>query len=614
MAHPASYYDYQFPRQYVVFASNDNSVWTVLDDRMVTGNRIAQRPTPGINVQYNFTNTNPYKYYMLGVNMSTPIYGTDDYYISELRWKYHDPAYFPLDPSFHIDRDGVNGEISQDDFINASSYYNDSVSALTGREIQFIDDSLGSPTGWTWGWGDGSAPSTTQNPTHTYTTAGIYNATLTVTKDANSATKNMRVYVSDAFEYAYLTAVNPSATYPWVAAASKTTWGNPAFAIDNSREGGQTTGWAFQLSDGVTHWLIIDFGAKNSSVKLTINEVTIYPASSYPQYTPFGWKLEASNDTTNWVLLENRTEDPLRFPPRWAAGVEQTWGFNNAVAYRYYRFTPITSGSHIQISELFLKYHNETAYVENDFYVNRSWLSDYDIWKYTLNRTVFRNEQIQFIDDSKGVGLTHKWDFNGDGSVDSVNATVNWTYFTTGVYTVNHTVTNSFGKSVTKFMYISAVDIIEPAYGDTMIDAGQGTGGTYGMTWSGYTSYPPYNLIDKTLVDNEVWYYNIAPPKWVVYDYGQGYSNLTGLSGWLKRKPVINSYKLWASNNPTNVGRMPRSWTLTASDNLTIWTTLDTQTLVPNWNTSESRIYNFSNSVPYRYYNFTVTYTNTSNI
>jgi PKD repeat protein len=46
--------------------------------------------------------------------------------------------------------------------------------------VVFTDTSSGSPTAWSWNFGDG-VNTTTQNPSHTYSTAGTYSVTLTVT-------------------------------------------------------------------------------------------------------------------------------------------------------------------------------------------------------------------------------------------------------------------------------------------------------------------------------------------------------------------------------------------------------------------------------------------------
>ena len=79
--------------------------------------------------------------------------------------------------------------------VNASApafIANTNGSCKTPLTVQFTDQTPGS-TAWQWDFGDGSAPSTQQNPTHTYTTTGSFNVTLTVTAAggcANSLTKN----------------------------------------------------------------------------------------------------------------------------------------------------------------------------------------------------------------------------------------------------------------------------------------------------------------------------------------------------------------------------------------------------------------------------------------
>lgn len=52
-------------------------------------------------------------------------------------------------------------------------------------EVAFTDQSTGSPTAWSWDFGDG-AVSTAQNPTHTYTAAGTYTVSLSVSNDLGS--------------------------------------------------------------------------------------------------------------------------------------------------------------------------------------------------------------------------------------------------------------------------------------------------------------------------------------------------------------------------------------------------------------------------------------------
>ncbi len=73
--------------------------------------------------------------------------------------------------------------------------------------VQFTDTTTGSPTSWSWNFGDGTAVSTTEHPSHTYTTPGTYSVSLTVRNSAGqSNTKTMP---------GMITVVGSTATAPW---------------------------------------------------------------------------------------------------------------------------------------------------------------------------------------------------------------------------------------------------------------------------------------------------------------------------------------------------------------------------------------------------------------
>ena len=61
--------------------------------------------------------------------------------------------------------------------------------------VTFTDISTGSPTAWKWNFGDGTG-STTKNPTHKYTKAGIYAVTLTVSNPAGTGTMTKNNYIN----------------------------------------------------------------------------------------------------------------------------------------------------------------------------------------------------------------------------------------------------------------------------------------------------------------------------------------------------------------------------------------------------------------------------------
>ncbi len=62
--------------------------------------------------------------------------------------------------------------------------------------VQFNDTSTGSPTSWNWDFGDGYT-STERNPTHTYSTAGNYSVSLTVSNANGIASKAATIDVLD---------------------------------------------------------------------------------------------------------------------------------------------------------------------------------------------------------------------------------------------------------------------------------------------------------------------------------------------------------------------------------------------------------------------------------
>ncbi|MGB7968661.1 MAG: SBBP repeat-containing protein, partial [Methanobacterium sp.] len=61
--------------------------------------------------------------------------------------------------------------------------------------VQFNDTSTGNPTSWYWDFGD-NQNSTVQNPTHTYTNAGTYNVSETVTTVEGSNTDTQNNYIA----------------------------------------------------------------------------------------------------------------------------------------------------------------------------------------------------------------------------------------------------------------------------------------------------------------------------------------------------------------------------------------------------------------------------------
>jgi|GEM_PF-5656708 len=66
--------------------------------------------------------------------------------------------------------------------------------------VAFTDKSTNSPTSWLWDFGDG-ATSTSQNPSHTYTTKGYFDVTLTATGPDGPMTRTRYCYINSCYNY-----------------------------------------------------------------------------------------------------------------------------------------------------------------------------------------------------------------------------------------------------------------------------------------------------------------------------------------------------------------------------------------------------------------------------
>ena len=110
-----------------------------------------------------------------------------------------------------------------------------------GLTVQFTDQSTGNPTGWSWNFGDGSAVSTSQNPSHTYTTGGSFTVALTVTNvtGSNTVTKTALINtIKAAFGLSPTTGMRPLAvTFTDQSTGTITSW---AWDFQNSGFVGST--------------------------------------------------------------------------------------------------------------------------------------------------------------------------------------------------------------------------------------------------------------------------------------------------------------------------------------------------------------------------------------
>ena len=88
----------------------------------------------------------------------------------------------------------ANPSSSPDPLPPTADFSSDVTSGNAPLDISFTDKSTGNPTAWNWDFGDGTN-SQDQNPVHTYSTAGDYTTTLTVSNENGEASKSSTITV-----------------------------------------------------------------------------------------------------------------------------------------------------------------------------------------------------------------------------------------------------------------------------------------------------------------------------------------------------------------------------------------------------------------------------------
>jgi predicted outer membrane repeat protein len=107
--------------------------------------------------------------------------------------------------------------------------------------VDFLDFSLGDPTGWAWDFGDG-ATSAEPSPTHTYEQPGLYTVTLTVSNLFGSHTHT---------ETGYISVTEPAAPLAYFVASPRSGFAPLTVAFEDRSAGGPTS-WDWDFGDEAT--------------------------------------------------------------------------------------------------------------------------------------------------------------------------------------------------------------------------------------------------------------------------------------------------------------------------------------------------------------------------
>ncbi|MDI9393997.1 MAG: PKD domain-containing protein [Euryarchaeota archaeon] len=316
-----------------------------------------------------------------------------------------------------------------------------SASPLSGTApltVSFTDSSTGNPTKWAWDFNsDGTIDSTEKNPVFTYSTAGTYSVTLTVTNSAASdeITKSNYITVGNGPTASFI-ASPLSGIAPLTVSFTDTSTGDP-------------TKWEWDFGDGnksndknPSHTYS---GEGTYTVKLTVT-------NSYGSYT-----FEAASYIRAYSItapVANFSFNPVSGPAPLSvqfqdlstgAPISWEWDFNSDGIIDSTEQNPTYVYESQGTYSITLKAINGTAAGSKTIpiIVGDLPLAAFTVYPREGNAPL----TVQFNDASSGNATSWLWDF-GDGN-ESTSQSPSHTYFDAGNYTVGLTVTNAFGSNAT---------------------------------------------------------------------------------------------------------------------------------------------------------------------
>ena len=340
-------------------------------------------------------------------------------------------------------------------------------------------DNDGSIVSYSWNFADGSPLSTAANPSHLYTTAGTYNATLTVTDDDGMTTTATAVVH-----------VGPTNVSPVAVAHGTPTVGKPILHVAFSSTGstdsdGTIVGYSWNFGDG-------------SPVN-----TTAAPSHDYPTVGTYSALLTVTDDdgATNTVAVPiavipnvaptaigsatpNAGKEPLTVALSSTASSDSD-GFIAGYLWHFDDGTPDSTDanpSHVYVAP--------GTYATTLTVTDEDGLSDTTTVNITVNPnqppTAVANSNFQsgnaplsLLFNSTGSGdpdgtYTLNWNF-GDGTPDSTDANPAHVFTAIGDYTVTLTITDDNGATDTATLTIHAKDPVVRARTDGSDVTGDGT-------------------------------------------------------------------------------------------------------------------------------------------
>jgi parallel beta-helix repeat protein len=317
--------------------------------------------------------------------------------------------------------------------------------------VAFTDKSKGSPNAWNWNFGDGTN-STVQSPAHTYSAAGNYTVTLTVSNSAGSNATTKSSYIGVVTVPSQM----PVANF-WGSPVSGNVPLNVAFTDTTSDS---PTAWNWSFGDGTSSTeknprhtysaagnYTVKLTASNAAGSSTKSKYNYIKAAGIPQKKPVA-EFSASPTSGNAPMSVTFTTKSTGSPNAW------NWNFGDGTSST--QQNPVhnysTAGNYTVALTVSNSAGSNTTTKSN--YINVGQTAQKPVanfWGSPVSGRAPLN--VTFTDTTTGSPTQWNWSF-GDGTNSTVKNPKH-TYSAAGNYTVKLTASNPAGNSTkSKYSYI----------------------------------------------------------------------------------------------------------------------------------------------------------------